>query len=845
MWLKLKNNLYSIKTFWAMQNWFNNKVIGWFWKTAYKISYSFTQLNEKSQIFCLTLPSFLRLILCSAFIVCILIFIGKYEYYLPVGLQKDSGVNAEHFLIGIASISGIFLGLYFTAISSITSNYLLRAPQNVKNFFLFDPRGRQYVQIIKITAVTSIFCIVASKLNVLQVGPPVLILLSIFTIYIVSRLWGVGVDTFNALEPQNALRWITRDIFHSIKNVTPSSFQWKQPAIQHHHRKLTMAKIDLAKNLILFGNEEMKISNDQLIATLIHLSRVLYHYPDFRKQIPTNSFWYEAKIQFQDWDISTSFEILIALQTGTPLSPKTTKNYIWLEEKILDIVVTVLNNFSEKKEHEMFLEGYGIFVNVVEKYGKSFDKESIQVFFDNLDNNAGEFIYSDNTGKNLKQTETSKVALADTQGRLGITPLMGLLSHLANHGNIEQVITNIKWDNRSSIYRSGLPYAILAEIEILSEQLRNEKMIEGYYVSTQWYIKMLCVQKYLFCLQQYFEYLKSLHADFFQTKVDELIKHQQWIAAAQLMTRWTEFSSKYSHLVNSMHKHFEDLSKFRYVKDLTWPEFDINNEVQIASTRKKEISDCFIQLLPEIEKIEKRDYLPDYFGQAMVSGFEACYESCEENDVERLKRILPIVFSMSSSACKRTLQKVQNWNNEESKYIYATEPIINLVELSGYIKLYAELYQNSELWEVIKKCWVLYFQIPEIDTKTMIKALAEITNNCNMNLIARPQQELRAQWKQSFCEVLQKKGLISIPSDHNIFGFSDEKTTSKHPSSLIRVVSPLHGSFGITLGQEVFIMTYLSNHKDAEEVEFFNKVPLKELIHREEEKNGNQQQNNE
>jgi len=87
---------------------------------------------------------------------------------------------------------GIFLGLYFTAISSIASNFLIKASQDVRLFFLFSPKVIQYVQTIVLTEIIGIFYICMKILFVNHnIHPFGLIVLSILSAYIIFRFWFV------------------------------------------------------------------------------------------------------------------------------------------------------------------------------------------------------------------------------------------------------------------------------------------------------------------------------------------------------------------------------------------------------------------------------------------------------------------------------------------------------------------------------------------------------------------------------------------------------------------------------------------------------------------------------
>jgi len=775
-----------------------------------------------SRILWLSLFSFFRLILYSAFI----IFIFElYNRYFPINTTFDS-TTIDAFLIAIASISGIFLGLYFTAISGIASNYLLRASQDVKRFFLTEPRGNQYIRTITITTVISVFYILASKFFGLAIHPVGLIFLSILVAYIVIRFWRVGTDVFYALEPQFALPWIANDIFDSIKGVVPPGFQWNQSAIQNHHRRLVTANLELIKNLIFFGKQEMGISDEQLITAIRHIGWLLYTYQDFKNKIPTNSLWYEIKNKFQSWEFADSSEI-----------------YTWFEEKSLNTAIEILKNFAVEKKTGMFLRGYEVFVDVAESCGKNFDEQSLKLLLKKLDD-VGNSIYSIKPSETEQHVYKELLAFVDSQGRLGIAALLGLSKYLDKSSckEIVKTISSTKWTDANSIYMTGLPAAVLSRLESIFEELNNEKIIEGKIVSAEWYIITLCMQQYLFSLQKYFEYLKSLHVDYFQPKFEKLLAGNQLALAVQLIQRWIEFSNKYSHLVRLIKKHVDSCSKFHNLKDLPWPDFKMNEQIKTADDREKEVIDKLITMLPKLKTLVIGDDLPDYFGQALVFGVQACYEACEDNDYERLKKILPAVFDASLTAFEKIRQKVQEWSEEESKIIYSTEPLVNLFEISGYAKLYSELYQNSKLWETVEQLWNNYLKT--VDAKNVLKFISAMVAYRATVFKIMPQATLRSNWQMAFNHKMRERGMPTFP-DHDSYDFVNRQRRPEHPSALIRVMARSGGLMGLDTGQEVFLATYLSQHEDADGIEFPDRRGLTERIQREEQELNNQDDENE
>jgi hypothetical protein len=402
----------------------------------------------------------------------------------------------------------------------------------------------------------------------------------------------------------------------------------------------------------------------------------------------------------------------------------------------------------------------------------------------------------------------------------------------ASAESLSTTISNIKWYSNENIYLTGLlPLSILSRLEETARDLKAEILIEGDQLSPDWYIRTLCVQRYLFSLLDYFKYLKTLHSSYFEPKFKKLIEENQLGLAVQLIQRWIEFTHKYNRLVNLLVKHIEDCAPFHQVKDLPWITFNSDEEYKVASDREKEVTDKMIMLLPRLMNMTTNGDMPDYFGQALTKGVQACYEACEDNDHVRLKAIFSIVFVASISAFDMTRVKTQNWSEEQSKIIYSTEPLVNLYELSGLAKLYSELYQNPELWNVVQEPWDTYLN--NIDAKQEITRIAAICNYRASLFMIMPQATLRSDWQLRFNHKMREQGLAVFP-DSRSYDYVNDHEDPKHASTLIRVIAR-SGGFELSTGQTAFFVTYLSKRSEAEGIDLPDRRNMQKQITREEE----------
>ncbi|HAS80788.1 MAG: hypothetical protein UR25_C0003G0010 [Candidatus Nomurabacteria bacterium GW2011_GWE1_32_28] len=832
----IRNNLYRSKKFWLTKKWFEEKPIFSFWAKIFKLDFNINKGKYSARLLWPSIFPFIRTLIYSVFIIAIF---ETYSYFFPVDQKIFSDQVTDTLLSAIASVSGVFLGLYFTAVSGIASNFLLRATQNIRRYFLSTPIGEQYVKTVALTGIISIFYLLAKSFGH-PIHPVGLVFLCIGGAYIIIRFWSVGSNVFYSLEPTVALPSIGKNIADLLRGVTPPGFKWDKPAIQNHQRRLVSDNLELAKDLINFGIKEIKLSNEQLHIALRYLGGLLFLYPQYKKKIPTNSFWFKTKNQYDSWTLADSTQIALALNTGTSLQPKTIKDFTWFEEETLDMSVNIFEFYAKEKNVASVFQGLELFVEIAEVYANDFDEEGLKLLLQKTEKVAG-LIDLEKVAdpKNVRYKE--QMAFIDTQGRLAIGAVLGLARYLdtASAESLSTTISNIKWYSNRDIYLTGLPLSVLSRLESTASDLKAEMLIEGKQLSPEWYIRTLCVQKYLFALLGYFKYLKTLHSTYFEPKLGKLLAEDQLGLAVQLVQRWIEFTHKYNRLVGLIAKHIEDCVPYHQVKDLSWIEFSADEEYKTARDREKEVTDKMIRLLPRLMTMPTESDMPDYFGQALTQGVQACYEACEENDPVRLKAIFPVVFIASLSAFDMTRVRVQNWSEEQSKIIYSTEPLINLYELSGFAKLYSELYQNTELWNVVQTPWDTY--LGGIDAVQEITRIAAITNYRRGLFMIMPQATLRTNWQMRFSNKMREQGLAVFP-DSRSYDYVNGREDPAHASAVIRVVTR-SGGLSLSTGQTVFFVTYLSQHPGATGIDLPDQRDMREQIQREEERS-NEEENN-
>jgi hypothetical protein len=322
----------------------------------------------------------------------------------------------------------------------------------------------------------------------------------------------------------------------------------------------------------------------------------------------------------------------------------------------------------------------------------------------------------------------------------------------------------------------------------------------------------MLVYNLLTAIKKYFEHLKSLHKSYYEDRIDAFVATGETLVASHLIQRWLEFCSKYQMCVSVVAKTFDTFSNHNKQFDFEWPKFDSEEEQKQAEEFQKKATDKMTKMLPQlgVSPTPEED-LPDYFGQAFTFGVEACYQACEDNDTERFKNIFPSVFVGSIVAFNTTRDDTKDWL-EQSKIVFSSEPLTDLIEISGYAKLYSELYGNQSLWEACQGVWERYLSQEE---SGQILRIIVSTNAYRKGLfLLMPKGILRTNWEIGFRRKMVELGLVS---EEDVLTYRDRPVVD-HASKLIRFIArrailPIHAD-------DVFFVTYLKYHPRARGIDF-------------------------
>ena len=761
------------------------------------------------------------------------------SHFLKVLQEKfasNSSVAITLFSI-IASISGLFLGLYFTAISVVSSTYA-RFPDTIRNLLLREKVGNFYINILSITTVLSIL-LIAHKVFWSEPG----IILSLFVLLLgcfgIFCFGLLGMRAFFFFDPSSFCDALFQDIIKHVRLATISGFKCFDQNFQAHYQRIAAQKIKTLRALVEICINEKHLQESSLLPVLIKTIRLLEVYQVERSKIPSDSRWYSRTPVHKNWFLSDSSSFVLAMESHSFIQPDMVPNTYWFEDEIADIFEYSLRNMLSQKNIQLASDFLNSLYGYFEKVGYDLEIQNNIRFINKLMPVLDNYFYSlspDN--EKIEQYEDAQIGLLEVWSVGIMSAPLGFykLSRELKREDITNRIKRICWINTSSLYKNGFPSPLLSRLEYLQKRLKFEYSVEGKTITPTWYKRQLIIVRYLDVLKENLDKLLESLESIFIAKSNALIGKRLFMLAALFSKRGLETCSKMRANFSYLEKTVNAIAEKELVeKDIPCSKIDwdgVRNKINEAYDKLIEIQG---KCLPTLSIIKRPKNWPDVFGQTYNTICHETYRSLFEKDQNKFSMLFPLLFFGAIVASENLRTELSDRDVEVIVSIMS-EPLLDLLNLSGYAKIYSELYNEPKLWQDCSSVWDAYFKKQE-NKKPLLEKLIGLQEYRKSKFQIFPRDTLRTNWDLMLQRKLREMNLID-----DMLGSSPRRDQkNKHTSALIRALC--HGRYIHTSADEVFILTYLLKQPEAVDIKYQDRFALNKSIE-DEENNKEQGQDN-
>jgi len=194
---------------------------------------------------------------------------------------------------------------------------------------------------------------------------------------------------------------------------------------------------------------------------------------------------------------------------------------------------------------------------------------------------------------------------------------------------------------------------------------------------------------------------------FFQDWSDRLVKAGRVWQSAAVLSRYLEYLNQLEQYHLSFFKTYADsLKDTRHLTDLPWP--DIKPELWFEKVRgfREKVIQTTANHISLLSLSQKPEGVPDYLGQFIHETGENLFNSLLGGRAVKAQALIKPFLAgtlVLFDQMKPSTPKFDVWT--EQKLQIAAAPVLDILELSGYGKLLAELYADEQLWASVSGVW--------------------------------------------------------------------------------------------------------------------------------------------
>jgi len=813
----MKNYLYLLlaqkQRFWKIKNYLTTKVFA----TKVQIFTTKKNISEKKQDY-YYFQSIIKMTQNSIFLALVTAIIlqltndSVYEAlqiikpytldYIPSIFGTVNEGDYTSFLLSIAAVGGVFIGLHYAGMSTLNGALYSSLPNNIRNLLIQERAGNVYIKFLSFLTYLS-FVLASFKVTGLEhiYLVPFLIVLSMgIAIFAFVNL---GKNIFSLFDPTILSPIIFNAITRNVKDIQVGSVYIHDKSIQKHNNRIVKNQIDALLTLFSIAKKESTLSGVSLVALSKDTIDFLIQYQYMKQAIPSKSLWYEEKYSHKDWYKMSDTVTSTSYNTATMPRADVIYEYLWIENKVMPLIVESIKINIENKNFDMvhnllhyfsrYLQNIVYTSNVSHAYKQLNILKSVLVDIIKNEKDIEEKLY--------------KMGLLDIVMNIPLELMLTFYNSIDQYSYdvISQTIKDINWLDKSDIYNHELNSYIFPQLEWLSEKLVYEAKLENRVITPHWYqlevIMLVVSKKFIDNITLFTVNSNEFYSNALQEVKDPYYK-------ATILAKQLEYLNKFSYQFYKLENLLNDYISKRKIDDFGWSILDLDVTKNTLKLTKKE-------LLKEISKtgiltafIERDQDYPDFFGQFLHITGESLIDALLNNDFDLYSEIFPQYFyaSLIKYDKLKPSASVVDWRVENEIKI-AASPIMDLIDLSGYAKLFAEYHQDDNYWVVVKNTWDEYFKNTESSAKPEFFALMISVVENDFSLGHRTMN--RSRWSQEIEHKLKQLDRREVydKSRGPMSSFISQVLVN-HISELVRYFSKSDYGTGHD-GTDIFIEYYL------------------------------------
>lgn len=623
-------------------------------------------------------------------------FLNNYLKPDNVIFTLNSINNSEYitFLSAIAAIGGVFIALYFSSLSAINATLYSTFSKNLRDLLFRDSVNNTYIKLLSYTTFFSFTLIGFFLLGFekIYISIPILLLLIGFSIF---SYYGMGIRMHQLLSSDTLSHSIFNNIHKYMNYATKNDICNKDISFQKHYFNLASQEIKLLISLIETSLINYKIYNTSFENITLNILKLLSYYQTRKRLIPYNSLWYKQDYEYNDlYKMGNLSNLDIFLKNATMPQGNNKSDLFWIEDKLIDYVIKIIIKKIESNE----IENYQYLLAHLLEYLRLLVKHGNINYAIKIVEKIKKEINIDNS------IENSALFLTDYIYSLPIEIILEFIKNINiySYDYVSDILTTDNLLNTNIIINFN--ENIAETLNWLHEKLSLEIKTEGMVISHTWYQTEIIMLSLSRIFIENIEIISNLLENFFNND----LKDKNIQAYSLILNRKWECINKYISNFYFIENILKGYLEQRKIGGLDWKDFSIEIYKSKSKVSKK---NCIVEIGDALTLIDERkdDKFPDIKGFFLQTISDNLLDLVIEEDYEELKKIYPkfLISSIFKFYNLRPTFNVEQLDfRKQNQLVQSFLPILNLIEITGLIKIILEFNEDHYTWSFIEQYWL-------------------------------------------------------------------------------------------------------------------------------------------
>lgn len=747
-------------------------------------------------------------------IVASILYVGDAMLYLKIGKTALDSNVLINIVIGGMGVAGVILGLYCTNMASIYSAKYTNAPNSLSRMFqeeiITNKCVNQIVGYIILCLILLFELIIEIDLYYIST-----IALFILTTRMIVTFSIAGNRTYQLSDTYRIADNIYPEIYSLLHKISNQRYFSKDKNFQNHFQIVCNRHIKILEDIAVYNKDNPQNQNSAMLTFMKRNISLINSYWNIKSSIYYNSFWFRNKEQYQQWHYASDSAIDTALRTGTTLYTTQIKDYWWYEESL----ETVNDICFDKLCKEMDL-------NSIYSYLADISKVSTNV------TNGSSMIHWINRVKSIQmkvlplcvkayendkeQNNDITAAIADILVVIYLNFIIGVNHYLEimNPRDFIEKSKHVYSFKKINFKTNKFLNNIISEK--MFKCIEAEMIIENKRITPDWFIEQMVSQIIYNHFNEIIDTIDLLYKHCFQIG-DYLMSKKLYFQAMIVFSRFPEFDSKSSLMINFFEKNIPWLMEKHLEKEILWDECRLEIFKDKRAEIKKRLPEYWVRCsgIFSIQNWEIRGDYPDLLGFCYNHLCEYLISAIESNDFEVFKTAYKDFFStmlLYHEYVRINAIKVKESYKQSAIFHIITAPIIEYAMISGLAILWGEFSENTQWKDIAENEIERFINLDKEKNLDKIPCLIELATLRKNHMLGIGNRDvLQTGWENRVTRAIRKYGFYKF--EYKEFGHKSLITNSKLLKAFCRSTFDLSG---LSDTEEVYFVLCLNKYLTEE-----------------------------